>query len=727
MQLSIEQRTIIDNLKTESNVTSDSVAGGGKSTVAIHIAKEFSQSKILLLTYNAKLKVETREKVIKYKIENMEVHSYHSFCVKYYNHTAFTDEKMKVIIINQLPPLVKFVYDIIILDESQDINPLYYKIIKKLYTDAGNQNAKICIIGDKYQSIYDFNGADPRFLIYSDKCFNFNVFPWVKCTLSESFRITDKMAEFINKCMLNFNRIKATKRGTLPSYFICDTFEDDNSIPFDQIKTLLKTYEPNDIFVLAPSIKNSKCPVRKLENKIKSELANIHVYVPTSDEEKIDNSIINGKLVFSTFHQAKGMERKVVLVFGFDNSHFKFYKKDSNILKCPNELYVATTRALEKLLMFHQYTEDYLPFLNQHQLKQCTNFNMIEKLRPRKYKHAQLEQINTSPTDLCRHLSQDIVDQCMTYFTVTTIKTKMNKVKLPTKTKQKNTDETVSEINGTAIPIYYEYLLTKKINIINRLPENETITEYNDLPLFDAHTFEPEEQKYSISQIKQNFKKGIIKIDELLYVVNRWNSFKNGYLFKVKQIQEYDWLTNDMMNECVENLKTLNISKNASFEHLVEIGNKDELLNRKLTGYIDAIDENKIYEFKCVKKLTNVHYLQLAIYAYMYEQDDTQIKPFDTVMYNNGQQGIVMQIYKNGNVNVKNKMTHKVEKLTLDQLIPMNKKSNSYYIYNILSGKLKELTFKQSALKQMMKYLIESKYGLKRIMSDEEFFQTLSL
>ena len=73
------------------------------------------------------------------------------------------------------------------------------------------------------------------------------------------------------------------------------------------------------------------------------------------------------------------------------------------------------------------------------------------------------------------------------------------------------------------------------------------------------------------------------------------------------------------MNKCIERLQKLNISKNALFEKKKEMENKKELLNRKIIGYIDCIDGNNIYEFKCVDQLEGEHYLQLAIYMYLNE------------------------------------------------------------------------------------------------------------
>ena len=83
---------------------------------------------------------------------------------------------------------------------------------------------------------------------------------------------------------------------------------------------------------------------------------------------------LKNKLVFSTFHQAKGLERKIVIVFNFDGSYFKYFKKNSNPYECSNELYVAVTRAREHLILLHHYQNDFLPFIDQEELSNTTNF-----------------------------------------------------------------------------------------------------------------------------------------------------------------------------------------------------------------------------------------------------------------------------------------------------------------------------------------------------------------
>ena len=448
-----EQIKIIDHI-CNNNIVVDSVAGSGKTTTNLHIAKKYPNLNIILLTYNSKLKLETRQKVVENNIHNLETHSYHSFCVKYYNRLCFRDKEIAKVIIKNTLPIKKFRYDIIILDEAQDITLTYYKLVKKIYTDNA-QDANLCLLGDIYQSIYDFNGADSRFIKYADKCFNFNTFSWLHCKLNYSFRVNQHMANFVNKCMLNNERIKSIKMGCIPTYIICNTFGnfmDEEPIAFVKLKEYLSLgYKPSDIFIIAPSVKSDGSPVRILENKIKLELDDIPIYVPNNDDEEIDNSIIENKLLISTFHQTKGLERKVVFVFNFDDSYFRMYKKHSNPKVCPNELYVATTRVSEHLILFHHYQNNFLPFLDLKALQTHSKFILNTPLMISESKN--IKNVNTSPTDLCNHLKDDVTSKCLTYFKIKKVSLPKPKINIPLKTKQNNTYESVSEINGTAIPI----------------------------------------------------------------------------------------------------------------------------------------------------------------------------------------------------------------------------------------------------------------------------------
>ena len=390
--ISPEQQQVITELENNHNVIVNSVAGSGKTTSNLHIAQYFSTQKILLLTYNAKLKIETREKIDALQYKNIETHSYHSFCVKYYDPSCYTDSEIIALLKKNTLCKKSFHYDLIILDEAQDISPVYFRLICKIFQDNQVRNPQMVVLGDEKQSIFDFNKADQRFLTLADQIYLFNDKSWKTCKLSQSFRITFEMSEFINHILLKSNRIVSKKISQVkPRYVIGNSFGD---MIFKEIEYYLEMgYFAKDIFILTPSInKKEKSPIRILENKIKMNRPDIPVFIPTGDDSVLDKEILENKLVFSTFHQSKGLERKVVLVINFDNSYFQYYKKKANPFVCPNELYVATTRSLEHLSLIHHYENEFLPFLNVEELPRYCTLVQLCKMKTGKKRNQRWQQ-----------------------------------------------------------------------------------------------------------------------------------------------------------------------------------------------------------------------------------------------------------------------------------------------------------------------------------------------
>ena len=717
--ISNEQNNIITLLKDNKNIVVDSVAGSGKTTTNLYIAKAFPELKLLLLTYNAKLKIETREKINDLGITNLETHSYHSFCVKYYNNKCFTDYEIKNILKNKCNLLKKINYDIIILDEAQDITNMYYELICKIYKDNNNKNTLICLLGDKYQCIYDFKNADSRFMLYADELFSFNNLSWNVCNLSQSYRITKEMADFINICLFNnSDRIKSEKiSNNKPTYIICNTFiYGKESCPFIEVKKYLNLgYKPEEIFILAPSVKNKNAAVRKLENSIKRYMTDILIYVPLSDDEKLDSEVLKNKLVFSTFHQAKGLERKVVIIFGFDESYFKFYKKNSDENICPNEFYVAATRASEHLILLHDNKHNFFKFLNTKKLEKYCNCIFKEKFNLSG--SINIKNIDTSVTDLIKHLSIDTIKKCLSYFNIEFINKESDKINLSIKIDNKDSCESVSKITGTAIPAYLEY---KKLNIMTIFNE---IKDYHNR--FPNHF--PKYKNYNLDNIKLEN----IKQDELLYISNLYCSYRSGFLFKTYQIKNYDWLSSDNLTLCLERLNKLNISNNVKFEieYTIESTKSEPipgLTNRKLIGYIDCIDGNNIYEFKCVQKLENEHKLQLCIYMYLHESKIRKTKTDNIKKYNE-------DIIKNNNIILTLNIEFEIKYLNIENEILNDKINeltkeletgiviNNYYLYNIISDEMIKISCNFFELTKMINFLIHEKFKLNKTITDDKF------
>jgi hypothetical protein len=758
-----EQLDAIEKLK-KNNVVIDSVAGCGKTTTNLYIAKQNPKKKILLLTYNSKLKLETREKTVQHNVHNIEVHSYHSFCVKHYYRECFTDIGIVKVLENSMKSRYEFQYDIIILDEAQDINPLYGDLVNKIFHDnSSKKKPKLCILGDQNQSIYDFNLADPRFITLASKVWDFNKFKWAHCKLSYSFRITHEMSRFINKCMMKYTRIKSRKiSGIKPRYIVCNVFNKSNlkNMIYKEIMYYLgRGYLYRDIFILAASVKKKgdiPTSIRILANLLSDQ--SVPIFIPGSDGEKLDESILSNKIVFSTFHQSKGLERKVVIVVGFDSSYFKYYNRKGDPLKCSNQLYVATTRASEHLTLIQDSWSAHLPFLKIDKINKYCDVRFENKemrtlfLENNKKVETKKEDSmnNMSVTDLVKHLPQIFVKECVDKAKLHKLRPSRKHIEVPYKTEQIYGFETVSDITGTAIPAYYEYKSNKRMEIYDyaikgeeyygsdwhvrntdsnselileqeheQKLENERLAKsmgYNSEDSEEDEDSEDSEEDENIKFVK-SLKNGVVsdsdsesssdsdsesssdsdsgsssdsddslvfkhpnKISyinletltssQLLYLASRYDAYKTGFKFKVRQMNKYNWLSSKNLKKCLKRMESLKL-ENPKFEQPLM---KQMIIENvsNIIGSCDCIDSSSLYEFKCVAKLELEHYLQLMLYMYLHKSQN----PDD---------------------------------------------SKKYILYNILSDEMIQIDCDIDVLEKLVKKIIKTKNnGLDKI-SDKEF------
>jgi hypothetical protein len=764
-----EQKLVVEHISSH-NVIVNSMAGAGKTTTVLHIGQTYKW-KILLLTYNAKLKIESREKCKDLRLSNVEVHSYHAFCVRYYDKKCHTDKEIRNIL--RHPPQIKFDYDLIIIDEAQDMTLLYYELLCNIVA-SHKVRPKICVLGDVNQSIFQFNGADPRFMNFHQLTFSFNDHPWINLSLNTTFRLTNQMTQFINDCVYRDGKMKALKDGAKVRYYICDVFgNDDLNIPFSETIEYLKEYDYEDILILAPSIKTPDSPVRRLANLLTSK--RIPIYVPNNDDEKIDNEIIQGKILFSTFHQIKGLERKVSMVFNFDKSYFDFFNRTASPTRCSNELYVAISRAKEKMTLLHHNQNAYLPFLELSKLRNLTEFKVFHRLAPPR--EAKLNEKNIGVTDLIKHLSNSVLTTAMGYIKTQLRNDAEKRITIDTKTKQGELYESVSEITGTAIASYFEYHKKGTMSIHETLrsareivPTRDTDEKYSS----DIEYNEVEEDilseynTYSFTDCDGNIDaKDVDYLDDddlydisrltpakLLKISNRYCAFMTGYYYKLNQISSYDWLTKDHLQICTSRLKQ-QISDSAKFEKITRFSNEELRNNNKLLiGSVDCIDGDNIWEFKCVEELKDEHFIQLAIYAFMLnhaneEKKRKELEKLDavpkigkviTIKHNNRlTKGKVTKVEPTGLIHVLiGKRT--VKQISTDEIVRSKRyderkqriltkytKPYRYYLLNILTNEKHEILASYESLKQMVEYIIHEKYSYTDGMTDEEFNSSVSL
>lgn len=451
-----EQQIIIQYLQQYQNVTVDACAGSGKSTTVLSAAASMPDRQFIQLTFNRALSAEINERVSNQQLENIKVFTYHSLLVRYYFEQGYTDQEMRGVVnadsspIHELPPM-----DILAIDEAQDMSMLYFRFIVKFCRDV-KRPIQLLILGDEQQALYGFNGSDTRFLTQADQIWSglrqLHTPTFRACTLQTSYRVTMSMARFVNEIMMGKLKMLSTGRNLSPVVYvrqtnvviatliarnICEMLDLSFHLPSKTTHTHFfrrrrpgknAKYSEQDIFILAQSVKHTNSIVAMIESNLAYN--GISCYLPSSDENEVDERVTAHKVVFSSFCRAKGRQRKIVYVLGFDQTHFRF-KSDvdpSEWTECQNDLYVACTRASEHLCVcesvgpspYHQplrFLKKSEEEIRNHEIVRYTGsirgeLDVIPPPKPNALK-------NTSATDLIRFISDSVLE---------TIETLVNKM-----------------------------------------------------------------------------------------------------------------------------------------------------------------------------------------------------------------------------------------------------------------------------------------------------------
>lgn len=697
IKLSREQELIA---QSKTNVIVDAVAGSGKTTTILYQSMMHPDKNILQITYNNMLKREVRKKVNRLCIQNMEIHTYHSLAVKYYDPIAFTDEEIKKIISTNKPIKTNVneknstrPIDILFIDETQDMIMDYYNLIKKFISDT-NSKPQFIILGDRYQGIYDFKGADIKFLTLGDKIWNCS---FTKLNLSTSYRLTNQIAWFVNNVMLGYSRINTCKSGSPVDYYICNSYKIYKKIGKKLLNMI--NYEnilPSDIFILVPSVKTIESPYKKLENYLVKK--GIKCITPTSDDAKLDDKIISNKVVFTTYHQSKGRERKVVLLYNFDDSYTQYYNKEKiNTKICPNILYVGATRASEKLILIQDFKSKPLDFINLSMLKSNSNINVhiidtpsnltnltnsSNLTNPNKImtKISDIKKINV--TDLVKFITPASIDIIMGLVDnlFEEIIQGTNLIQIPNKIKIEYKNiiiwEDVSDLNGLVIPS----ILESKLN-----------NSYCTIEIFVAEQIKDKLIWDDIKKYSGKIPEKCTKISDYLKIGNIYQSIQNKLLAKLAQIKKYNWLDSKMISECHKRMNmigsdtifeipiTFNQLENDYVEYI-----HDEYGKMHIKGRLDAIGKDSVWEFKCVDYLTLEHKLQLIVYYWLWNKAELTSKY--------GDKNFCL-------INIKSGQTLK--------LLNVNKNN---YNYNYI-------------IEQIIQLLFDEKYSKKKNIDDDEFIR----
>lgn len=663
-----EQQIIINHIKNGDNVAVDACAGSGKSTTILSCAKSNPLKQFLILTYNSALRLEMAAKIRELNLQNLEVHTYHSLAVKYFLPSAHTDTGLRTILYNKMIAVVPIpAFQIIVLDEAQDITFLYHQFIVYYMSFIANP-FQLLILGDWMQGLYEFKGADIRFLTMADKIWSqhpgLRNHIFHKCTLRMSYRITNQMAKFVNNVMLGENRMLACRDGPRVTYIRYSPNIIEKIVVYRIGELLSAGAKPSDIFILGGSVNGAGSNIRKMENILVE--AGIPTHVPMIElADKIDDRVMHGKVVFSSFHSVKGRQRKYVFIVGFDNSYFTYCAKNLDSSVCPNTLYVAATRATNELFLLEnneRATDRPLDFLKKthNQMKQtCTDYidfkGSVQSLFYESVTDAENRGIVTiptyhlTPTSLIKFIPESVIEEITPLLDRIFIRqnygaesgfiydvslndrdNEPNPLIIPSiiQTEQ-GFHEDVSDLNGIAIPnIYFDYI-TKTDASPNML--------YN-LIAGRIRDMKPNEHKF-LKALFADLSPECNTPADYLHMANMYVSIQERLYYRLKQIgrHEYTWLTDEMLANCkrlldatigAECADTIPATEQTIIHYNMEAEHvKTDALLKTLYGTdatfrfsarIDALTDKTIWELKCTRKLSTDNLLQVVIYAWIW-------------------------------------------------------------------------------------------------------------
>lgn len=650
--ISNDIKTIENDINQGYNVKVNSVAGSGKTTTSIILSSIFKDKKILLLTYNKHLMEETKARVKKYNIKNLDVYTIHAFVGYITSKLVKNDEKLVVFVDEELSEnnKAKLNYDLIILDECQDLTTLYFNVINKFLKEIKNSSYQLITIGDEKQCVYSFMGADSRFLTLADKIF-VNKNNWVERELKNSYRVKKDVCEFINKIykqhvIESFQKNNENNDFHIPTIKYC-YWNSRQSYSCSKVcklivEKILKDGE-EEVLIIAPSVVKNYFFSEITEN-IKSILSekynkDIYFYVTKNDLDKInDKDLIKNKLVISTIHQTKGLERKNVFLFNFDSSYYKFGQKAKST-DPDNEIYVALTRASSELYLMHEVRNDYFDFVDEDWLNSS---EYIEKINLTDYYEKKIiddcksdENLKKPEfvTELIKFLPSSIIEKTKSLFDVNVKENFLNLDKkeidvfneIPSKiqliSSSKIIYEEVQTIIGSSLTtIYFMMKKRKKFKKVF-----EKALEWNKNNIFYHQS--------NFDNLIHKITKKIASINDLTYTAFTFNWILSRDEVSLTQIKYEDcsFLSDSIINSVIKILEKI-IDKTENLEYLLESQFDDFLL----VGKIDHINKRNriVYEFKFVNDLSTEHILQLIFYKYLLCQENQKYADFKYILYN---------------------------------------------------------------------------------------------
>lgn len=253
------------------------------------------------------------------------------------------------LVLQSCKPLMQ--YDVVVIDEAQDLPPVYLRLASKLLADF-EESRSLTLLADPAQSIY-YRGI-------SWKEGRINVRGSRTRTLAKNFRNTQQILEaarhILDGCgdlKLENEYIPPTSTHRLGPKPVLAQYGENNEAMLFVVHTIIKLcqsekYRPGDIAVLARNDDLSLSALRKLLSK-----ENIP-WVHFRDEQF---EILENQVKLLTMHSAKGLEFPVVFLIDLREGIIPYITsretEEADLAQERKLFYVSMTRASERLYLLY--------------------------------------------------------------------------------------------------------------------------------------------------------------------------------------------------------------------------------------------------------------------------------------------------------------------------------------------------------------------------------------
>lgn len=501
-------------------------------------------------------------------------------------------------------------YDMVIIDEGQDLNEDLLWGLVTLLRNPNGPPPDLLVLGDKLQSIYGYRGSDFRYLDYASQAYPANPARlWKSVTLDRSFRLPIPSANFIN-AFAGKDTIKAFRPGPSPSYIVVDYTKNVEEL-VDKLEVIINSMKAKDkkkeIAIIAPNMNGNHALAT-----IANGLSKRGFYLARLDDSEAskDRKVLKGKIVIGTYHRFKGIESDLVIVLGVDSS---LLRGEEYLDGCPNELFVALTRAREQIVAVQSAREGPIPGLDYHALQETAEVIQMTDKWPR-----ELKAKNQSKSSRCRpikvsrlvrHIPVGILEHAIRQgdLRITEVKPPSEKLRFPLIVPAGEYHEAVYDFGGLAVTAAFECQVAETCDSFDL--KEEDIPRFCEIP---ASWFTRQATYFEAK------------------MTNHWYRYT-----QLKRHTEFSWL-DDVLPKAVNRIRELFPSTvGLHFEYrFVEKGVKVVGKVYNVSGSADIVepplkegDPFTIYEIKVKSEISPDDVLQLALYGRLWTAKQRQTDP----------------------------------------------------------------------------------------------------